>query len=517
MRLGVFTGRGHAELIRERYGLGWALLSRSRAWRRRRSARSSPNSPASPGSASCSASRAAVTLPLAAATLLVDRRPRAPTGGSSGRRSSSACSSWRSSSSPGRRAPGLAAMASDAVRPAARRPRLPVHGRRDHRRDLQPVDDFLPAVGDGRTRGCSPADLVHARWDTGDRRDPDPVPDRGGADRRRGRPSPTAATVEPLDERRRDQRRADPGLGDRGGQGRVRRRRARRLAGRGDRRLAGAGLGRRRDRRLSALARSAGPSRPAGSMRVYAALCHRLGLRGLGFASDLVWLNIAAQVLNAFLMPLVDWLPGRARGRRPARALSAARLVSRGDRRRLRDRLGYRYFWRLADADVKRYRSILRYLRETRIEGDRDGYSVAFQLGRRRMSEAEPGRGVCLVIGAGDGLGASIARAFAREGLRVCVTRRPRHTEAIDKLAEAIRAEGGEAYAFGLDARVEADVAALIERIEREIGPIEVSGVQYRRQRALPDRRDDDAGLFQGLGNGGARRVPDRSRGGAGA
>jgi NAD(P)-dependent dehydrogenase (short-subunit alcohol dehydrogenase family) len=90
------------------------------------------------------------------------------------------------------------------------------------------------------------------------------------------------------------------------------------------------------------------------------------------------------------------------------------------------------------------------------------------------MSEAGPRRDVCLVIGAGDGLGASIARAFAREGLRVCVTRRPRNTEAVDKLAEAIRAEGGEAYPFGLDARVEDDVAALIERIEREIGPIEV-------------------------------------------
>ena len=90
------------------------------------------------------------------------------------------------------------------------------------------------------------------------------------------------------------------------------------------------------------------------------------------------------------------------------------------------------------------------------------------------MNEAGQGRGVCLVIGAGEGLGASIGRAFAREGLRVCVTRRPRHTEAIDKLAETIRAEGGEAHAFGLDARVEADVAALIERIEREIGAIEV-------------------------------------------
>jgi NAD(P)-dependent dehydrogenase (short-subunit alcohol dehydrogenase family) len=87
---------------------------------------------------------------------------------------------------------------------------------------------------------------------------------------------------------------------------------------------------------------------------------------------------------------------------------------------------------------------------------------------------SDAGRGVCLVIGAGDGLGASISRAFAREGLGVCVTRRPRHTDAIDKLAETIRAEGGKAYAFGLDARIEADVAALVERIEREIGAIEV-------------------------------------------
>jgi NAD(P)-dependent dehydrogenase (short-subunit alcohol dehydrogenase family) len=90
------------------------------------------------------------------------------------------------------------------------------------------------------------------------------------------------------------------------------------------------------------------------------------------------------------------------------------------------------------------------------------------------MSEAGQARGVCLVIGAGDGLGASIARAFAREGLCVCVTRRPRHTEAIDNLAETIRAEGGEAHSFGLDARIESDVVALIGRIEREIGPIEV-------------------------------------------
>jgi NAD(P)-dependent dehydrogenase (short-subunit alcohol dehydrogenase family) len=82
--------------------------------------------------------------------------------------------------------------------------------------------------------------------------------------------------------------------------------------------------------------------------------------------------------------------------------------------------------------------------------------------------------GACLVIGAGDGLGGAIARAFARERLAVCVTRRPRHTEALEKLAQDIRAEGGQAHAFGLDARVEADVAALVEHIESTIGAIEV-------------------------------------------
>ncbi len=88
------------------------------------------------------------------------------------------------------------------------------------------------------------------------------------------------------------------------------------------------------------------------------------------------------------------------------------------------------------------------------------------------MSEARPP--VCVVIGAGDGLGAAIARAFSREGLAVCVTRRPRHTEALEKLAESIRAEGSEAHAIGLDARKEADVSAFVETVEQTIGPIEV-------------------------------------------
>ena len=83
--------------------------------------------------------------------------------------------------------------------------------------------------------------------------------------------------------------------------------------------------------------------------------------------------------------------------------------------------------------------------------------------------------GVCLVIGAGDDTGAAIAKAFAREGLTACLVRRPRHGDALEKLAEAIRDEGGTAEACPCDARDEDEMVALIDRIEKDIGPIEVA------------------------------------------
>lgn len=83
-------------------------------------------------------------------------------------------------------------------------------------------------------------------------------------------------------------------------------------------------------------------------------------------------------------------------------------------------------------------------------------------------------KGVCLVIGAGDGLGSAVARAFAAEGLAVCITRRARNLERLEALADEIRAAGGEAHAFGCDARDESEVIALFERIEAEVGPLEV-------------------------------------------
>jgi NAD(P)-dependent dehydrogenase (short-subunit alcohol dehydrogenase family) len=83
-------------------------------------------------------------------------------------------------------------------------------------------------------------------------------------------------------------------------------------------------------------------------------------------------------------------------------------------------------------------------------------------------------KGACLVIGVGEGVGGAIAKAFAAEGYAVCVTRRARHIDQLEPLCAEIRATGGAAHAFGVDARSEEETIALFDRIEAEIGPLEV-------------------------------------------
>ncbi len=83
-------------------------------------------------------------------------------------------------------------------------------------------------------------------------------------------------------------------------------------------------------------------------------------------------------------------------------------------------------------------------------------------------------QGAALIIGAGDATGGAIAQAFAHTGLVACVTRRPRNLDSLKALVSRIEADGGKAHAFGVDARDEAATIALVDTIEREIGPIEV-------------------------------------------
>mgnify|MGYP001299681259 CR=1 FL=1 len=79
---------------------------------------------------------------------------------------------------------------------------------------------------------------------------------------------------------------------------------------------------------------------------------------------------------------------------------------------------------------------------------------------------------VALIVGAGDAIGSAIARRFAQEGLTVCAARR--NVERLDGLIADIKADGGNAHAFALDARKEDQVTALFAQIEQDIGELEV-------------------------------------------
>lgn len=79
---------------------------------------------------------------------------------------------------------------------------------------------------------------------------------------------------------------------------------------------------------------------------------------------------------------------------------------------------------------------------------------------------------VALVIGAGDATGSAIAKRFAQGGYIACMTRR--HADKLADVVSDIQNAGGQAYAFSSDARKEQQVIDLIEKIESEIGPIEV-------------------------------------------
>jgi NAD(P)-dependent dehydrogenase (short-subunit alcohol dehydrogenase family) len=82
-------------------------------------------------------------------------------------------------------------------------------------------------------------------------------------------------------------------------------------------------------------------------------------------------------------------------------------------------------------------------------------------------------RKAALIIGAGDALGGAIAKRFAREGYVACVVRR--NGDKLSPLVDAIRTAGGDAMAFGVDARKEDQMVDLVARIEREVGAIEVA------------------------------------------
>lgn len=80
---------------------------------------------------------------------------------------------------------------------------------------------------------------------------------------------------------------------------------------------------------------------------------------------------------------------------------------------------------------------------------------------------------VCLVLGAGAGIGGNVGKRFAREGYHAVLCRRS-DEEGLKRLVDEIEAEGGSATGYILDASKPDSIEERIEAVEKEIGPIEV-------------------------------------------
>lgn len=76
---------------------------------------------------------------------------------------------------------------------------------------------------------------------------------------------------------------------------------------------------------------------------------------------------------------------------------------------------------------------------------------------------------VCVVAGVGPGVGAAVARRFAREGFAVALM--ARRADALDGIAAGIEADGGKAWAFPVDlsdpAALDAAFGAVRDRMGR--------------------------------------------------
>src|ERR1700692_3509173 len=81
-------------------------------------------------------------------------------------------------------------------------------------------------------------------------------------------------------------------------------------------------------------------------------------------------------------------------------------------------------------------------------------------------------RGVAILVGAGDAIGAAVARRFAKGGYTVCICRRDAAKSR--GLVDELNAAGHGAPPFSVDARQEAEVQKLFADVERNIGPIEI-------------------------------------------
>ena len=94
-------------------------------------------------------------------------------------------------------------------------------------------------------------------------------------------------------------------------------------------------------------------------------------------------------------------------------------------------------------------------------------------------------RPVCLIIGAGAGIGGNVGKRFAQGGYHAVLCRRT-NKEGLSKLVEAIESEGGSASGFLLNA-IEADsIEDRVASVEADIPPRPESTQSTQPDRGCP-------------------------------
>ncbi|MEO1405922.1 MAG: SDR family NAD(P)-dependent oxidoreductase [Pseudomonadota bacterium] len=96
---------------------------------------------------------------------------------------------------------------------------------------------------------------------------------------------------------------------------------------------------------------------------------------------------------------------------------------------------------------------------------------------------------VCLVIGAGAGIGGTVGTRFAAEGYHSVLCRRS-DEEGLQRLVDGIKSAGGEATGFLMNAIEDNVIEDRIAHVEANIGPIEV--VIYNLGAQIGDRDLED-------------------------
>ncbi|WP_417608734.1 SDR family NAD(P)-dependent oxidoreductase [Parasphingorhabdus sp.] len=119
---------------------------------------------------------------------------------------------------------------------------------------------------------------------------------------------------------------------------------------------------------------------------------------------------------------------------------------------------------------------------------------------------------VCMIIGAGAGIGGHVGKRFAQDGYHVALCRRS-DQDGLDRMVGEIEAAGGSASGHIVNAVEDGAIESLIDTLEAEFGPIKVAVYNLGAQignRALADTSLKTFELGWRIGNLGVFRVAQK-------